>query len=129
MRKYLKTSMFLLIGFLFCFGMLQQCTVVKKSTSGLGYKLYKVGKNKVKPRIGDWISFDMRYAAKINGKDILLFDNKKQLQGAPVWLQLPASDFPGDLYAGIRMLSRGDSGTFFINADSLPYCSCCPSMA
>ena len=120
MRKYLKTSMFLLIGFLFCVDTYSQtATDVKKSTSGLGYQLYKIGKDTIKPRIGDWISLDMQYATKIDGKDTLLFDNKTQLQGAPVRFQLPPSDFPGDLYAGIRMLSPGDSGTFFINADSL----------
>lgn len=85
-----------------------------KTASGLYYKLYKVSKDTVKPKTGDWVSLDMRYTYK----DSLLFSSKSQM-GQPVRFQLPPSDFKGDIYEGIRMLSAGDSASFIIPADSL----------
>ncbi|MEI7663325.1 MAG: FKBP-type peptidyl-prolyl cis-trans isomerase [Bacteroidota bacterium] len=78
------------------------------------YKLYKVGKDTVKPKVGDWVSLYMRYTYK----DSTLFDSKKAM-GTPVRFQLPPSDFKGDIYEGIHMMSAGDSAGFVINADSL----------
>ena len=89
-----------------------------KADSGLYYKIYKISKDTVKPRIGDWVSLDMKYTYKTKGKDTTLFDSKKQA-GAPVRFQIPRSDFKGDIYEGIRMLSAGDSAAFIISADSL----------
>ncbi|MCX6307023.1 MAG: FKBP-type peptidyl-prolyl cis-trans isomerase [Bacteroidetes bacterium] len=85
-----------------------------KTTSGLYYKLYKVSKDTTKAKLGDWVSLNMSYKYK----DSTLFDSKKAMQ-APVRFQLPASEFKGDIYEGIRMLSPGDSADFIINADSL----------
>jgi FKBP-type peptidyl-prolyl cis-trans isomerase len=90
-----------------------------KSESGLYYKLYSVSKDTTKPHTGFWVALNMKYTAKVKGNDTILFDSKKQLNGEPVRFQLPPSDFKGDLYEGIRMLSVGDSGVFIINADSL----------
>ena len=56
----------------------------------------------------------MRYAYK----DSTLFDSKLAMS-TPVRFQLPASDFKGDIYEGIRMMSPGDSADFIVNADSL----------
>ncbi len=85
-----------------------------KTATGLYYKLYKVSKDTIKAKQGDWISLNMSYKYK----DSTLFDSKTAMQ-APVRFQLPASDFKGDIYEGIRMLSAGDSADFIINADSL----------
>lgn len=85
-----------------------------KSDTGLYYKLFKVSKDTVKARIGDYVSLDMRYTYK----DSTLFDSKKAM-GEPVRFQVPPSDFKGDIYEGIRMMSAGDSASFIINADSL----------
>jgi len=85
-----------------------------KTANGLYYKLYKAAKDTVKPKIGDWVSMNMRYSYK----DSTLFDSKKAM-GTPVRFQLPAPEFKGDIYEGIRMLSAGDSADFIINADSL----------
>jgi FKBP-type peptidyl-prolyl cis-trans isomerase FkpA len=85
-----------------------------KTATGLYYKLYKVSKDTVKAKLGDWVSLDMRYKYK----DSTLFNSKASM-GAPVRFQLPASDFKGDIYEGIRMLSPGDSADFMVNADSL----------
>jgi len=85
-----------------------------KTKSGLYYKIYKISKDTLKPKIGDWVFLNMRYAYK----DSVLFDSKKAT-GNPVRFKLPASDFQGDIYEGIRMMSAGDSAAFIINADSL----------
>jgi len=111
-------SIFLMVGFI---SLLYSCKHrgFDKTDSGLYYKLYKISKDTIKPRTGFWVSLDMRYTTKVKGKDTLLFESKKQMNGAPVRFQLPPSDFKGDLYEGIRMLSPGDSGVFIMNADSL----------
>ncbi|MCK9204113.1 MAG: FKBP-type peptidyl-prolyl cis-trans isomerase [Bacteroidales bacterium] len=85
-----------------------------KTATGLYYKIFKVSKDTVKPKIGDWVSLTMRYTYK----DSTLF-NSKAAMGNPVRFQLPVSDFKGDIYEGISMLSPGDSADFIINADSL----------
>ena len=85
-----------------------------KTTTGLYYKLYKVSKDTVKAKLGDWVSLNMSYKYK----DSTLF-NSKSAMGTPVRFQLPASEFKGDIYEGIRMLSPGDSADFIISADSL----------
>jgi len=86
-----------------------------KTTTGLYYKLYKVGKDTVKAKQGDWVSMNMSYKYK----DSTLFNSKTAMGGTPVRFQLPASDFKGDIYEGIRMLAAGDSADFIISADSL----------
>jgi len=120
MRKHLNIFISLLLGlFLLTHGYSQKAGDFKVSPNGLRYKLYKSGKDTTKPGLGDWVSILMRYSTIIKGKDTLLFDSKTQLKGAPVRFQLPPSDFRGDLYEGLGMLSAGDSALFVINADSL----------
>ncbi len=85
-----------------------------KTANGLYYKLYKVSKDTVKSKSGDWVSMNMRYSYK----DSTLFNSKSSM-GTPVRFQLPVSEFKGDIYEGIRLLSAGDSADFIINADSL----------
>jgi FKBP-type peptidyl-prolyl cis-trans isomerase FkpA len=91
-----------------------------KTKTGLYYKIYKVSKDTATPRTGDYLSLDIRYTykGKAKDKDTTLFDSKKQM-GQPVKFQLQPSDFKGDLWEGIRMLSAGDSAGFIISADSL----------
>ncbi len=89
-----------------------------KTDSGLYYKLFKVSKDTVKPKTGDWISMYYKMAGVSKGKDTLLFDSKKQSPD-PIRMQLPVSDYKGDIYEGIKMLSPGDSAIFLIPADSL----------
>jgi FKBP-type peptidyl-prolyl cis-trans isomerase len=90
----------------------------KKATSGLYYKLYTVGKDTIKPKVKDWISMDYKLIVKVKGKDSTFIDSKKGKQG-PLRMQIPASDYKGDIYEGMRMLAAGDSGEFYVNADSL----------
>ena len=86
-----------------------------KTKSGLYYKLYNVSKDTAKARQGDYIALHMRYTT---AKDSMLFDSKTSM-GDAVRFQLPASDFPGDIYEGICLMSPGDSAVFIVNADSL----------
>ena len=90
----------------------------KKAESGLYYKVYKVGKDTVKPKVKDWISMEYKLVVKSKGKDSTLIDSKRSQQG-PLRMKLPASDYKGDIYVGMRMLAAGDSGEFLVNADSL----------
>ncbi|MBL7137201.1 MAG: FKBP-type peptidyl-prolyl cis-trans isomerase [Bacteroidales bacterium] len=87
-----------------------------KTESGLYYKVYSVSEDTVKAKTGDFVSLDMKYTT---ADDSVLFDSKTGMEGQPIRFQLPPSDFDGDLYEGIRMLSPGDSAEFLINADSL----------
>jgi FKBP-type peptidyl-prolyl cis-trans isomerase len=120
MRKYFNVAMFLLFGLLISFpGYLAGQDGLKQTSTGLKYQINKVSQDTSKPRTGDWITFNMRYTAKVHGKDTMLFDSKTGLKGEPVRIELPPSDFRGDLYEGIRMLSPGDSGMFAIDSDSL----------
>lgn len=86
-----------------------------KTANGLYYKLFKVSKDTVKAKVGDWVSLTMRYSYN----DSVLFDSKQAMGGQPVRFQLPPSEFKADIYEGIAMLSAGDSADFIINADSL----------
>jgi FKBP-type peptidyl-prolyl cis-trans isomerase len=86
-----------------------------KTANGLYYKIIKISKDTVKPRIGDWVSLQMRWKYK----DSVMFDSYKSQGGQPVKFQLPLSDFKGDIYEGLRLLAAGDSAVFLINADSL----------
>lgn len=90
-----------------------------KTKTGLYYKIYKITKDTVKPRTGDYVEFDMIYHGKSHGKDSLFFDSRKQENPSPVKFFLPPPAFPGDLNEGIAMLSKGDSGVFMVNSDSL----------
>ena len=105
--------LFSVIGMVLFFGC-SKYSGFKKSDTGLYYKLYNVSKDTIKPKLNDWVSLEMRYSYK----DSLLFDSKK-VMGSPVRFQLPQSDFKGDVYEGIKLLSIGDSAEFIINADSL----------
>ena len=87
-----------------------------KSETGLYYKIYNVGDDTTKAMTGDFVTLNMKY---ITDKDSVLFDNRAGGMGQPIRFPLPPSDFPGDLYEGIGMLTVGDSAEFLINADSL----------
>jgi len=87
-----------------------------KTDSGLFYKIYNVGEDTTKAKTGDFVSLDMKYVTE---GDSVLFDSKTGMNGQPIRFKLPPSDFSGDLYEGIRMLTPGDSAEFLINADSL----------
>ena len=92
-----------------------------KTKTGLYYKIYKTSTDTVTPRTGNYIEFDMLYHGKSNGKDSVFYNSKKGDNPAPVKFFLPHPGFKGDLNEGIAMLSKGDSGVFIVNSDSLIY--------
>jgi FKBP-type peptidyl-prolyl cis-trans isomerase len=85
-----------------------------KTKTGLYYKIYKLSDDTAKAKTGDFVTMHMWYTT---AGDSTLFNSKEG--GNPISFRLPPSDFPGDIYEGISMLSEGDSGIFIISADSL----------
>jgi FKBP-type peptidyl-prolyl cis-trans isomerase len=118
----MKNTFFKLVALVMMVAIAASCTSkypgFKKTDSGLYYKLYKVGKDTVKPKVKDWISMEYRLIVKSKGKDSTIIDSRKNKQG-PLRMPLSPSDYKGDIYQGMRMLSAGDSGEFIVNADSL----------
>jgi len=118
----MKNTFFKLVALVMMVAIAASCTSkypgFKKSDSGLYYKLYTIGKDTVKPKVKDWISMEYKLVVTSKGKDSTFIDSKKTQQGA-LRMQLPPSDYKGDIYEGMRMLAAGDSGEFIVNADSL----------
>jgi FKBP-type peptidyl-prolyl cis-trans isomerase len=97
----------------------QKFSGFSKTSTGLYYKLYKTGKDTLKPKPGDYVAVDMLYHGNSNGKDSVFFNSRKEETGSPVKFFLPLPTFKGDLNEGIPMLAVGDSGVFIVSADSL----------
>jgi FKBP-type peptidyl-prolyl cis-trans isomerase len=97
----------------------QDLTGFSKTSNGLYFRIFKTSTDTVTPRTGDYVEFDMIYSGKSHGKDSVFFNSQKQENPGPVRFFLPRSGFRGDLNEGISMLSKGDSGVFLVNADSL----------
>lgn len=118
----MKNTFFKLVALVMMVAIAASCTSkypgFKKSDSGLYYKVYKVGKDTVKPKVKDFITLEYRLVVISKGKDSTFIDSKKSQQG-PLRMQLLPSDYKGDIYEGMRMLAAGDSGEFIVNADSL----------
>ncbi len=83
----------------------------KTADSGLIYKFY-VKNEGPSPKPGDFINIDMYYGTQ----DTILFDSKN----IPGGLNFPldSSYFEGDLFEGIMMMTKGDSASFKMVADS-----------
>ncbi len=107
-------ALFLVVGLTALMACSSKYAGYDKSESGLYYKIYDVSADTVKAKTGYWVSLEMRYSYK----DSVLF-NSKSAMGEPVRFQLPPSDYAGDIYEGISMLSVGDSAEFLIDSDSL----------
>lgn len=82
----------------------------EKADSGLLYKFHEKNDGR-KAEIGDFITVEMRY--KTN-EDSLLFDGN----GETIPLELVQPVFAGDINEALAMMSKGDSATFVIRADS-----------
>ncbi|MCX6245722.1 MAG: FKBP-type peptidyl-prolyl cis-trans isomerase [Bacteroidetes bacterium] len=120
MNKKCFSAVVVLLMTAFTFhGFSQEFQGFSKTPTGLYYKLYKTGKDTLKPRIGDYVEFNMIYHGKARGKDSVFFDSRTQKSGATVKFFLPPPSFQGDLNEGIPMMVVGDSAVFAVNADSL----------
>ena len=83
----------------------------KTTDTGLKYKFY-VKNEGANPRPGDFITINMYYG----NEDTILFDSKNIPNG--LTFPLDSSYFEGDLFEGIMMMTRGDSASFIMSADS-----------
>lgn len=89
-----------------------------KAESGMHYKFYNHDENGAKPKEGDGIAFS--FIIKQYSKDSVLVDSKNITgDGSGVFkYRLPKSSFNGSIEDGLAMMSKGDSASFIINADS-----------
>ncbi len=114
-NNFLKPLGILLLLALTTFACSSKYAGFDKTANGLYYKIIKESKDTLKPKLGDWVSLNMSWQYK----DSVMFDSRKAQGGMPIRFQVPASDFKGDLYEGIKLMSAGDSAVFLINSDSL----------
>ncbi len=86
--------------------------------NGLNYKFYNHDEAGVKPKEGDGVAFS--FIIKQYSKDSVLVDSKNITgDGSGVFkYRLPKSSFAGSIEDGLAMMSKGDSASFIINADS-----------
>jgi len=85
----------------------------KKTDNGLLYKFHVQKKEGAKPAEGDMLTAILIYKTD---KDSLLFDSHNN--PGPFRIPLMKSEYKGDIYEGLGLMSEGDSATFIINADS-----------
>ncbi len=78
-----------------------------KTSTGIYYKLHKIGENVVKPQVDDFITVNLVYKTL---NDSVFFTGRRKLQ-----LSKPA--FKGAVDECFAMLSIGDSASFIISAD------------
>jgi len=107
MKKNLMFLAFAALGLASCNG------GFKKGDGGM---LYEIHVDKDGPRIkeGDFVSFNL--VAKTDG-DSVLFSTYEA--GHPIVTLLQKSQSKGDIYAGMRLLTEGDSATIKTNVDSM----------
>ncbi|MCU0338711.1 MAG: FKBP-type peptidyl-prolyl cis-trans isomerase [Spirosomaceae bacterium] len=87
---------------------------VSVTDSGLKYQFHDQNEGGRKPKIGDILT--MHLAIKTS-KDSSLRDTQKE--GRPLQIMLQTPPFKGSFEEGLAMLAKGDSASFFVNADSL----------
>ncbi|GAA4413075.1 hypothetical protein GCM10023187_40990 [Nibrella viscosa] len=87
---------------------------VQVTDSGLKYQIHEQNEDTRKAKVGDIMT--MHLALK-NSKDSVLRDTHKEPTPLKIMLQVPP--FKGSFEEGLAMLSKGDSATFYVSADSL----------
>jgi FKBP-type peptidyl-prolyl cis-trans isomerase FkpA len=87
---------------------------VEVSETGLKYQLHDDNEETRKAKVGDIMTIQLLLK---NAKDSVLRDTHKE--PAPLKLMLQVPPFKGSFEEGLAMLSKGDSATFFVSADSL----------
>lgn len=93
-----------------------------KSENGVEYKFYNMDEKGTKVNPGDGISIRILYSLKgKNGKaDTVLFDSKMVSRDGSGIINhiLPKSNYYGSLEDAITLMSKSDSASFIISADS-----------
>ena len=87
---------------------------VQVTETGLKYKFHEDVEDTRKAKVGDVMTFNLTVK---NSKDSTLGSSYQN--GAPVKQPLQASTFKGSLEEGLALLSKGDSATIYVNADSI----------
>jgi len=87
----------------------------KKSENGIYYKFYVENKDSAKVAEGNILTMNLRYRAKIDGKDSVFFNSADM--GRPFEITMAKSEFKGDIYDAFSMLHKGDSVSFILNAN------------
>jgi FKBP-type peptidyl-prolyl cis-trans isomerase len=87
-----------------------------RAENGLNYKFFNHDENGVKPNEGDGVAFT--FTIKKNSNDSLIADSKNQSRDGVFRYMLPKSSFSGSIEDGMKMMSKGDSASFIISADS-----------
>ena len=85
----------------------------KKTDSGFKYVIYTKSEGS-KIQLGDYVTLIMVYK---NEKDSILFDSRNS--ALPLRFQLDKIPFKGSFEDGLLNLTKNDSATFFVPADSL----------
>ncbi|HWY13399.1 MAG TPA: FKBP-type peptidyl-prolyl cis-trans isomerase [Bacteroidia bacterium] len=89
-----------------------------KAENGLNYKFYNHDENGMHPKEGDGVAFS--FIIKKRSNDSVLVDSKTITgDGSGVFrYMLPKSSFVGSIEDALAMMSKGDSASFIVNADS-----------
>ncbi|QMW01664.1 FKBP-type peptidyl-prolyl cis-trans isomerase [Spirosoma foliorum] len=82
--------------------------------NGLKYTIHEQSEGTRKGKVGDILTLHLTL---MNNKDSVLRDTHKE--GAPFQMLLQVPPFKGSYEEGLTMLSKGDSATFYVSADSL----------
>lgn len=101
------------VSIVFISSLLMACNRVEVSENGLKYQFHENKEGK-KGKIGDVVSFHFKLSTSA---DSVLRDTYKEGQPMQMLLQVPP--FKGSFEEGLAMVSKGDSATFFVSADSL----------
>jgi FKBP-type peptidyl-prolyl cis-trans isomerase len=86
----------------------------KKTESGAYYKIHtKNNQDTARIRMGSIVTIDLNYGIK----DSILFDSKTSTR--PLIMQIPESQYAGDIYECLMLFNQGDSATFILKAGPL----------
>jgi FKBP-type peptidyl-prolyl cis-trans isomerase FkpA len=85
----------------------------QKTPNGLKYKFFVQNDKAEKAKIGDMVTVVGYYKVK----DTIFFDSRKS--PTPYIFPVNESQYPGDIFEGIRMMAVGDSALFLVSGDSL----------
>lgn len=89
----------------------------EKTDNGLHYKFYNKAENSPHPKQDD--ELHMIFTLKVKSSDSVLTDTRKvQPQDGIVTMLMRPESFKGGIESGLMMMSKGDSASFIISADS-----------
>ncbi len=111
MKKLFKIIPILIITGMFA-SCEQQHSGFSETETGLYYKFH-TDIDDIKPESGQILSIHLRYGTE----DTVIFDNRDR-SPRPVDLMLMEPMYPGDISEGFAMMSKGDSASFIVDAES-----------